>query len=224
MGATEWVRPILQRHLCALGHLSVRSLAQVLGGASCVLARGRDVQEQIGSLPAELAASVVCGSRMSTAHRCAPCSSRHTPTLLTLTVPLSLPKILPLSLPSTVSLLWFSYLGGFRLSSGEAQGTGALNFSSVPLFFSPNLKRGTTENSRPSKKLPDPRHSIARDEPWVVWVVKTVHRWDTASRREHPPPCSGQKRSWSAPCYKLSHTQDTYSTTGARSQALPFIL
>lgn len=73
----------------------------------------------MGSLPGELAASIVCGSRMSMAHTCVPHSSRHTPTLLTLTVPVSLPKILPLSLPSVVSLLWFLYLGGFRLSSGE---------------------------------------------------------------------------------------------------------
>lgn len=59
-------------------------------------------------------------------------------------------------LSSTVAFLWFSFLGGFRPSSGEAQGTGALGSLSVPLFFSPSLKMGTTENSRPSKKLPDP--------------------------------------------------------------------
>lgn len=50
----------------------------------------------------ELAASTVCGSRVSriaTAHGCVPHSSRHTLTLLTLTVLTSLPKILPLCLP-----------------------------------------------------------------------------------------------------------------------------
>lgn len=53
----------------------------------------------------ELAASM-CGSRVSgisTAHRCAPHSTQHTPTRLTLTVPGSLPLLL--SLPFFLSSL-----------------------------------------------------------------------------------------------------------------------
>lgn len=90
----------------------------------------------------------------------APRSTQGTFTLPTLTALVTFLRCCPL--PSTVSFLCFSFLGSFRPRNGEAQGTGALGSFSVPLIFSPSLKMGTTENSRPSKKLPDPKKSVGR--------------------------------------------------------------
>lgn len=105
----------------------------------------------------------------------APHSTQDTFTLRTLSALVTFLRCCPL--PSTVSFLCFSFLGSFRPRNDEAQGMGALGSFSVPLFFSPSLKMGTTENSRPSKRLPDPKNSVGRGwAPCGLGALKTAFR------------------------------------------------